>query len=531
QTDPKKSEKQTARVKELTDRKESFERQLAGQLPEFAKQLQAGRRKHADLIALLPAGMVVVDLLRYTYHEQDPKVPGKKGERETPSYVAFVLRRGQPVVRIELGPAAPIDAAVAAWRGQLAPSGDAGIHPKPIAGALPPVHDKNPDAQLRQLVWQPLEKVFPADTTTVALCPDEQLTAIPWSALPGRKAGTAVLEDYALAAIPNGQFLLEMLAAKPRPAGSHEKLLAVGGVNYDDPAQPAKAKPEQLAASGDRAPRRDAAVDEKQELKLTWPYLKGAQGEVERIRTLAKVQTTVPLAGAEASEDRVLAELPTVRFAHFATHGFFSPPHIRSALAADPKAADRAGLMAFDAVRRVAVGRSPLVLSGLVLAGANRPRKKNEWGVTIGNDGILTAEEIVGLDLSNLDLAVLSACDTGLGSVAGGEGVFGLQRAFHLAGAKKVVASLWKVDDQATAALMGLFYEKLWKQNKPPIEALREAQLAIYRNPDLIGKLAGQRGQSFSKTVDLVDAGRRAPDGKTSHPRFWAAWVLSGPGR
>ena len=79
---------------------------------------------------------------------------------------------------------------------------------------------------------------------------------------------------------------------------------------------------------------------------------------------------------------------------------------------------------------------------------------------------ILTAEAIAGLDLQRLELAVLSACETGLGEVAAGEGVFGLQRAFHQAGCRNVVASLWTMDDQATTVLMRLFYEELWQKHR-----------------------------------------------------------------
>jgi CHAT domain-containing protein len=111
--------------------------------------------------------------------------------------------------------------------------------------------------------------------------------------------------------------------------------------------------------------------------------------------------------------------------------------------------------------------RCPLVLSGLVLAGANRPD-------TPGRD-VLTGEALVDLDLGRLELAVPSACETGLGDLAAGEGTFGLPRALHVAETRNVVAALWKADDAATAALMGEFYRQLWELNRPPIEALRQA--------------------------------------------------------
>jgi CHAT domain-containing protein len=74
--------------------------------------------------------------------------------------------------------------------------------------------------------------------------------------------------------------------------------------------------------------------------------------------------------------------------------------------------------------------------------------------------------------------------------LARGEGVFGLQRAFHLAGARNVVVTLWQVDDRATAALMAVFYRELWDKGQPPIEALRRAQLEVYRNPGKVPALA-----------------------------------------
>jgi CHAT domain-containing protein len=137
----------------------------------------------------------------------------------------------------------------------------------------------------------------------------------------------------------------------------------------------------------------------------------------------------------------------------------------------------------------------------------------------------------VDLDLSGLELAVLSACESGLGDVAGGEGTFGLQRAFHLAGTRDVIASLWKIPDGATAALMALFYRNLWDRGQPPVEALRQAQLEIYRHPEKIAELAaGFRGKFVEVPRTNTEVVPPAPEGK-AHPRLWAAFVLSGPGR
>jgi CHAT domain-containing protein len=166
------------------------------------------------------------------------------------------------------------------------------------------------------------------------------------------------------------------------------------------------------------------------------------------------------------------------------------------------------------------------VLSGLVLAGANR--------ADTAERGILSADSVVSLPLQNLDLAVLSACESGLGDTAGGEGVFGLQRAFHLAGARNVVASLWKVDDQATAALMELFYRNLFREKMQPLEALRRAQLALAYNPGLVKEWSEGRGPSLKKvyagSAGKEPAEKPKPSGRTP-ARAWAAFSLSGPGR
>ncbi len=151
----------------------------------------------------------------------------------------------------------------------------------------------------------------------------------------------------------------------------------------------------------------------------------------------------------------------------------------------------------------------PGLLSGLAFAGANTPPEEGK------DDGILTALEVSALDLSQVDTVVLSACETGLGQVAGGEGLLGLQRAFQVAGAKTTVASLWKVPDRATATLMQRFYENLCDKKMGKLEALREAQIWMLRDN-------GNRGLAIPD---------HPPDAQALPPYYWAAFVLSGDWR
>jgi CHAT domain-containing protein len=175
--------------------------------------------------------------------------------------------------------------------------------------------------------------------------------------------------------------------------------------------------------------------------------------------------------------------------------------------------------------------RNPLLLSGLVLAGANRDPAR----------AVLTAEEVAGLDLRGADLVVLSACDTGLGRVAIGEGVLGLQRGFHEAGARTLAASLWGVSDAATSVLMEEFYTNLWHKRMTRLEALRQAQLAVLRDPGRVAARAEQLQRELAKRepvamlrggskrpVSLPEGGRVEEKAHRSHPAYWAAFILSG---
>jgi CHAT domain-containing protein len=483
-------------LQQLSDRKDHLEKALAAKLPHLAEE----QLPFPALTAALPEDAAFLDLYRYF------RLP-KDAQTWRPHYVVFVLRKGREPVRVELGPAEPIEQALAAWR-------------KDIAARL----DSRGASALRRLLWDPLAAHLPSGPgSTVYLCPDGELSALPWAALPGRGKGTVLLEDHALALVPHGPFLLQQLREReqPRPTGIG-LLLALGGVRYDQP--PAAVRDPSLPAE----PVRPA---DRSDRDGVWHALPGTAREAAHVAALPKGLPQPPQVlartGAQAGAGQLLVDLPQARWAHLATHGFFAAPHSGTRQYLYDEKDFVRGL---KGERVGSASRHPLTQSGLVLAGANLK------GPEAGPDGgIVTAEALAGLDLSGLDLAVLSACETGLGEAASGEGVFGLQRAFHLAGTRSVVASLWKVDDEATAALMALFYHHLWQEQRPPLEALRRAQLALYRHPQAVPLLARQRGPDFDVTVRRVSqppvpAQEPRPVGRAA-VKDWAAFVLSGAGR
>jgi CHAT domain-containing protein len=158
----------------------------------------------------------------------------------------------------------------------------------------------------------------------------------------------------------------------------------------------------------------------------------------------------------------------------------------------------------------------PGLLAGLALAGAN------ETPATGRPDGLLTAFELQLTDLSGVELAVLSACETGLGESFSGEGLLSLQRSLHVAGVRTTVASLWAVSDGATAQLMARFYANLWERRMTKVEALREAQLWMLR--EATRATGDTRGLVLDEYPEDQATGRLPPV-------YWAAFVLSGDWR
>jgi hypothetical protein len=261
--------------------------------------------------------------------------------------------------------------------------------------------------------------------------------------------------------------------------------------------------------------------------------LPGTRLEIDRIGRLyrARFPGGRPLAtmtGTGADKASLIRQLTPAkdgkawRYLHLATHAFFLPPP------APPR--PRTQWLSFGEERDwLTWARNPLLLTGLVLSGANRSAEK----------GICRGEELAELDLRGTQVVVLSACDTALGGVWRGEGMIGLQRPFQLSGARNTIASLWKVHDAATSVLMEQFYTQLWVEKRSPLQALRQAQLFVLRNPDKVQQRQQElRPLLAQRRKELLAAGHRGlgdeamplpeVEQRRSDPALWAAFVLSG---
>lgn len=475
------------RLHELTVRKESLERQLAQLLPVSSRSgIWDGNL--VQLMSQLPKDTVLVDLLETDTWSVITEPKRRLGSVR--AYEAFIIRpalqTGLPTVEwVHLGEAEPIDTAVANWK-QLINAGKGGRGLIPVSSDSRTVAHTPPQQFLRETIWDKLEPYFHG-AKTVVLIPDGDLCGVPWNALPASTPDHYLLEEYCIVTVPYAQQLLHLL---PTATPGTNNIFLAGGITYNAIKSAPAEDVEQLS-------RGVARVRGEQ---LKWNYLPGTLSEVEQIATLAGSRQVLTLQGENATERNVRRQLPAYNVAHLATHGFFAHEKFESSLGLSRK--QRASVLYSE--ETLTQGRNPLTLTGLVLAGADSG-PDSESGA---DDNILSAEEVVSLDLRNMDLVVLSACETGLGAVAGGEGVMGLNRAFAMAGARSTIVSLWRVDDETTAALMIEFYKNLWGRNLSKSEALRQAQISLLR-----GKSTGTM------------------KGEALPPRLWAAFTLSGDWR
>jgi CHAT domain-containing protein/Tfp pilus assembly protein PilF len=417
---------------ELGNRRAELEREFYRLLPSLKPQLV----EPAQVARVLPTGAVLVEFQRYKPFDGRQK----KGQNwGAPRYLALVLSPAGATRAVDLGPAAAIDPLIArALKESEASGGD------PTA------------------LWQQVnEKVFPsalrqllAGAKQWILAPDGELSRIPYAALPAPQDPQRHLPDtVALRLVSSGRSLLPQ---SPANAGAPSRPLVLADPDFGSPP-----------ASG-----------------VGWSRLPGTAKEGQVISQLLRADLYEQARATTA----VLTNARNPALVHVASHGYYasaseSPP---PAVPPPPAGGLRSAFAGLPASREDA-----MLNSGIVLAGANRslrpdlvpaaaPSSSNPGSA---DDGYLTAKEAAQLQLRGTELVVLSACDTASGAQQSGEGLFGLQRALSVAGARSTLLSLWKVDDDATAFFMERNYSLL-KQGKGRMEALLAVQEEFRTKPE-----------------------------------------------
>jgi len=326
-----------------------------------------------------------------------------------------------------------------------------------------PVTDEKSRA-LYDLIWLPLDSLLKG-VKTVYYAPTGLLYKVSFAAMTSAK-NKFLFDLYNLKTLNSTRELMNQnnsLYLKPDFTCS-----IYGGIQYNIDANKLitnanKYKPDDkiVLAQNDKT--------ESKEIKRSgeWIYLKGTLSEAESIEKEfqdAKISTTL-YTGENANEESfksLSSKSPTI--IHIATHGFYIADNVN-------KNTD------LEAGNNFKNNKNPLFRSGLIMAGANRVWSGNS-AIDGVDDGILTAFEVSNLNLSNTKLVVLSACETGLGEIRGSEGVYGLQRAFKMAGVKYIIMTLWEIRDEVTVEFMSTLYQQ-WLKGKEIHDAFKFAQDAM----------------------------------------------------
>lgn len=499
--DPGKLSSWRARIDAARRDRERREREFAARSAAF-RAAESRRKIGLDEVrAALPAGAALVSFVRFERWVHDPGVQQvyQGAVARAPdvgrAYVAFVLPAsgGAPRV-VPLGPAAPIDRLVEAWSQEIASA------PFVSDRHVARVSYRRAGARLREAVWDPLTGLV-GDEAVVFLVPDGALHRISFAALP-------VGEDRYL--IESGLRFHYLSAERdlayraPADRAAHG-LLAMGGAEFDAAlgASPARAVPERIAvpALGAFQPL-PLTAEEARSVAALWRRTAGAKAQPGlrsswRAPARGSDGDAIVLTGTEATEAAFKKLAPGRRVVHIATHGFFLDGERRLAARGTTRGIGGSGRLG-EGGEPVSPPANPLRLSGLVLAGANRLAERGPDE----EDGIVVAEEIAAMDLSGVEWAVLSACETGAGAVQDVEGIVGLRRAFQVAGVRSLVMSLWAVEDRSTRHWMEELYRNRFENKTTTCEAVHRATLSVL--------------QSLRSS------------GGGEHPFYWAAFVAAG---
>ncbi|MDY6783290.1 MAG: CHAT domain-containing tetratricopeptide repeat protein [Cyanobacteriota bacterium] len=451
-------------VAALKGEAEQLESELSRRSAEFRTETQPVTIEAVQ--ALIPDDTALVEIARYYPFD------AKAGTYGKPRYAAYILKSSGETQAVDLGETEPIDRAVVQFR-------------RGLTRRSRRSRARNAGRALDTLLMQPIRAQL-GNTQNILLSPDSQLNLIPFAALVDENEQYLV-ENYRITYLTTGRDLLR-LSISP---SSQQPSAIFANPDYD------RAEGEVTVASVESSGvvaniggnRRSGDIE-----NLSFSPLPGTAEEAAAIAPLLDNATL--FTETQATENAV-KQVRSPKILHIATHGFFldidavAPP-------------DNPSFSGFDDTNLVAALRrsptpsraeqeNPLLRSGLALAGTNSRQSGDE-------DGVLTALETAHLNLRGTQLAVLSACETGLGEAENGEGVYGLRRALVIAGAQSQAIGLWNVSDEGTKVLMVQYYRRLLG-GEGRSEALRQVQLEMLRG------------------------------GSYQHPYYWAAFIPSGEWR
>ena len=423
----------------------------------------------------IPANGAVVEFIQYRPFD------AKEQTYSEPRYAVYALMPNGEMQWQDLGEAAPIDAKIAEFRSLLdkAPVTTTDPDTKPqedpylqrglgVVGNKDSIEAKVKQAarELDKLLMQPV-RAMTGDATHLLLSPDSQLNTLPFAALVDEDDNYLV-QNYLITYLTSGRDLLRLKLNQDQPT---TEPLVLANPTYSAEGTASK-------ENSDKRGRRSAelsTLNNFQPLKAT---------EIEGAAIKKLIPESKLLTEAAASENNLKnKQNQNPEFLHLATHGFFLAPE------EVPEPSPR-NSNPIDNQPVFSTAENPLLRSGLALAGFNQRKSGTE-------DGVLTALEVTGLNLRGTKLVVTSACETGLGDVQAGEGIYGLRRAFTLAGAQSQLMSLWKVSDDGTKDLMVEYYTRI-QNGEARGEALRQVQLEMLESED------------------------------RNHPFYWAAFIPSG---
>jgi CHAT domain-containing protein len=429
------------KIKNLSDEREKLEDEISRHAAGL--YIKSAAVNLSNIQALIPPDSALVEFAVYDSSSFDNS-ENKKSELR---YVAYILQNQGKIKWADIGRVEEIDKSVDLFRQALRDPKRADF--REIAREL----DNKLMLPVRRLT---------GDKKHLLISPDGNLNLIPFEALLDEN-GKYLIENYAVGYLTSGRDLLRLQTRRE----SGNKTLVVANPNFGEPDAGTVAglrKPKTI-----RNAKRQSITATR---NLSDTFFAPLGGTAQEARAIQMIFPGAEVLTEARATESALKQTTAPQILHIATHGFFLE---------DKDVFKDANTKA----------ENPLLRSGLAFAGANSREKDGK------DDGILTALEASGLNLWGTKLVVLSACDTGLGEVKNGEGVYGLRRAFVLAGTESLVMSLWSVSDLVTRELMTSYYKNL-KAGMGRGSALRQVQLEMLKKPN------------------------------RQHPFYWASFIQSG---